>query len=174
MLHHFRALMFDVDRFSASSLREALPGWRIDTVYGATVASLPCDWDPGPVDLVILGVREDAEETWGLCRFLVEHSSASQETGQAAGATVVPPVDRQTVACRAEVPLLVLVPSGQEGLIEAGLQAGADRCLLLPIHVKDVASMFVHAHVGHQPGRHTMNFERAQVEDCWRDDGGQC
>jgi hypothetical protein len=36
-----------------------------------------------------------------------------------------------------------------------------------------VASMLVHARAGNQPGRHTLDLERAQSEDRWRDDGGQ-
>jgi hypothetical protein len=41
------------------------------------------------------------------------------------------------------------------------------------IHAKDVASMLVHAQAGNQPGPHTLDLERAQAEDRWRDDGGQ-
>ncbi len=172
MPQDFRALAFDVDRLSASSLREALPGWRIDSFYGATVASLPCNWGPAPADLLVLGVRAVAEETWELCRFLVGHASAGRETDPA-DQGVVPRGDRPAVAGRGKVPLLLLVPSGQEALIEDGLEAGAHSCLVLPINAKDVASMFVHARAGNQPGRHTLNLEHAQVEDRWRDDGGQ-
>jgi len=43
----------------------------------------------------------------------------------------------------------------------------------LPVHAKDVASMLVHAKAGNQQGRHTLDLERAQAEDRWRDDGGQ-
>jgi PleD family two-component response regulator len=77
------------------------------------------------------------------------------------------------VARRAAVPLLLLLPSGRGVLVDAGLEAGANACLMLPIHAKEVASMFVHAHAGNQPGRHTENLERAQTENRWQDDGGQ-
>ena len=73
----------------------------------------------------------------------------------------------------ADPPLLVLVPAGQESLVKATLEAGADGCLVLPIHAKQVASMVIRAHQAKQPGRHTLNVERAQAEDRWRDDGGQ-
>jgi len=63
MPRQLRAIAFDVDRASSACLRAALPGWRIDILYGATVASLPCDWDPGPVDLLVVGIREDVAET---------------------------------------------------------------------------------------------------------------
>jgi hypothetical protein len=33
--------------------------------------------------------------------------------------------------------------------------------------------MLAHARAGNQSGRHTLNFERAQAEDLWRDDGGE-
>jgi hypothetical protein len=31
----------------------------------------------------------------------------------------------------------------------------------------------VHAQAGNQSGRHTLNLEKAQTEDRWRDDGGE-
>ena len=66
MAQRMKAVSFDVDAASSNSLREALPGWQISNVYGATVTSLPCDWHPGVVDLLVLGVREDVTETLGL------------------------------------------------------------------------------------------------------------
>ena len=168
-----RAIAFDVDTVSSASLRQALPGWQIDTVYGATVASLPCDWAPGRVDLLVVGVREDVAETWGLCHFLARSTSAVREPRRVAVETTALPKNLLEVARRTAVPLLLLLPSGQGILVEAGLEAGANHCLMLPINAKEVASMFAHAHAGNQPGRHTSNLERAQTEDRWRDDGGQ-
>jgi hypothetical protein len=166
-------MAFDVDTNSSASLRQALPGWQIDTVYGATVASLPCDWAPGPVDLLVVGVREDVAETWGLCRFLARYTSAVRASEPGAVESLGLPKNLLEVARRTAVPLLLLLPSGQGVLVEAGLKAGAHSCLMLPINAKEVASMFVHAHAGNQPGRHTLNLEGAQTEDRWRDDGGQ-
>jgi hypothetical protein len=168
-----RAMAFDVDAASLASLREALPGWRIDVVYGATVASLPCDWDPGVVDLLVVGVRANVTETLGLCRFLAFCTSYSRDSRQEVAETFGLRRSLQDQARRADAPLLVLVPSGQETLAEAALEAGAHSCLLLPIYAKEVASMLVHARAGNQPGRHTLNLEGAQSEDRWRDDGGQ-
>jgi hypothetical protein len=168
-----RAIAFDVDTISSTSLRQALPGWQIDAVYGATVASLPWDWAPGPVDLLIVGVREDVAETWGLCRFLEQYTSTVRESQPVAAETTELPKNLVDVARRTKVPLLLLLPSGQGVLVEAGLKAGAHSCLMLPIHAKEVASMFVHAHAGNQPGRHTASLEGAQTEDRWRDEGGQ-
>jgi hypothetical protein len=168
-----RAIAFDVDTSSSASLQEALPGWQIDTVYGATVASLPCDWAPGPVDLLVVGVREDVAETWGLCRFLERSTSAVRESEQAAVETTDLPKNLLEIARRTAVPLLLLLHTGQGVLVDAGLKAGAHSCLMLPINAKEVASMFVHAHAGNEPGRHTDNLEGAQTEDRWRDEGGQ-
>jgi hypothetical protein len=162
-----------VDTLSSASLREALPGWQIDTVYGATVASLPCDWAPGPVDLLVLGLREDVAETWGLCRFLSRTTSAVRESQRVAVETIGLPRNLLEVARRTAVPLLLLLPSGRGVLVDAGLKAGVHSCLMLPINAKDVASMLVHARAGNQPGRHTQSLEGAQAEDRWRDDGGQ-
>jgi hypothetical protein len=168
-----RAIAFDVDRISSASLRQALPGWRIDALYGATVGSLPCDWDPGPVDLLVVGVREDVAETWGLCRFLARSTSAVREPRRVAVETASLPRNLLEVARRSVVPLLLLLPSGQGALVEAGLEAGANRCLMLPINAREVASMFAHAQAGNQPDRHSLNLDRAQTKDRWRDDGGQ-
>ena len=144
-----RAVAFDVDPASLLSLREAFPEWEIEAVEGATVASLTQDWNLGATDLLIVGARADKEETLDLCRGL------RQQAG------------------RAVTPLLVLVPPAQPALVREVLAAGANNCLVLPIDAKEVASMLVRAQTGNQPGRHTLNLERAQTEDRWRDDGGQ-
>lgn len=56
MPERMKAIAFDMDAASLSRLKEALPGWQIDDVYGATVASLPCYWNPGAVDLADAGI----------------------------------------------------------------------------------------------------------------------
>ncbi len=168
-----RAIAFDVDVASAACLRAALPAWQIDTVYGATVASLPCDWDPGPVDLLVVGAREDVAVTWGLCRFLVQSTSAVSEPQQVAAETKGLPRNRLDAARRTKVPLLVLLRPGQEFLVEAGFEAGAHSCLILPLNAQGVAGAVAHAQAGNQPGRHALNLDRAQTEDWWRDDGVQ-
>jgi len=173
MSDRLRAIAFDVDNVSSASLREALPGWQIDPVRGATVSSLPCDYDPGPVDLLVVSVREDVAETWGLCCFLARHTSAVREFREVGRESIGLPKNLLAVARRKSVPLLLLLPAGKGLLVEAGLAAGANRCLLLPIDAKEVTSMFVHSQAGNQPGHHTLNLDRAQTEDRWRDDGGQ-
>jgi DNA-binding response OmpR family regulator len=81
---------------------------------------------------------------------------------------------RQSRVRRSDAPLLVLVPPGQGRLaVRAALEAGADSCLVLPVHAKEVASMLARAWQGNRPGRHTLDLDRAQREDRWRDDGGQ-
>jgi hypothetical protein len=168
-----RAVAFDVDTASMASLREALPGWQIHVVYGATAASLPCDWDPGAADLLVVGSRTNVTETLGLCRFLAFCTAYSGDSRQEGADTAGVHGGGQDQGRRGDAPLLVLVSSGQDQLAEAALAAGAHSCLVLPIHAKEVASMVVHARAGNQPGRHTSNLEGAQVEDPWRDDGGQ-
>ena len=76
-------------------------------------------------------------------------------------------------AGRAQTPLLVLVPPAQEPLVKAVLEAGANSCLVLPVHAKDLASTLARALAGNRPGRHTLGLDRAQREDRWRDDGGE-
>ncbi len=144
-----RAIAFDVDQASLLSLREAFPEWEIEAVEGATAASLPPEGTIGAADLLIVGAHEDHAETVALCQGL------RQQAG------------------RAVTPLIVLVPPTQAALVKDVLNAGANSCLVLPIHAKEAASMLVHARAGNQPGRHTLNLQRAQTEDRWRDDGGQ-
>src|SRR5205085_1945472 len=70
MTRRSRAIAFDVDAASLASLQEALSGWQIEPIARATVASLSPDWDPGVVDLLVVGGRDSMTETLGLCRFL--------------------------------------------------------------------------------------------------------
>jgi DNA-binding response OmpR family regulator len=144
-----RAVAFDVDPASLLSLREAFPEWEIEAVEQAPAAALTQDWNLGAADLLIVGARNDEAATLDLCRGLRKQAG------------------------RAVTPLLVLVPPSQPALVRAVLKAGANNCLVLPIHAKEVASMLVRAQAGNQPGRHTLNLEKAQTEDRWRDDGGQ-
>jgi len=144
-----RAVAFDVDAASLRSLREAFPKWEIEAVEGATAPSLTQDWNLGAADLLIVGAGEDEAATLSLCRGLRKQAG------------------------RAVTPLLVLVRAAQPALVRELLKAGANNCLVLPIDAKEVASMLVRARAGNQPGRHTLNLEKAQIEDRWRDDGGQ-
>jgi DNA-binding NarL/FixJ family response regulator len=162
-----------LDAASLISLREALPEWEIEVVNGATAASLTPDWDPGAADLLVVQARAEVAETLGLCRFLVFTGGFSTESRAEVAETLGVHGSRQNQARRTNAPLLVLVPSGQEAFVRAALEAGADSCLVLPVHAKEVASMLARAHAGNQPGRHTLNLDQAQCEDRWRDDGGQ-
>lgn len=173
MPHRLKAVVFDIDRVSLTTLREALPGWHIKVVYGATVGSLPCDWNPGAMDLLVVGVREDVSETLALCRFLTGCTSHSHDSWQEAAESWGLRGGLLNQTRWITGPLLVLVSPGQEAFVRTALDAGVHRCLLLPIHAKDVTSVLAHAGAGIHPGRHTLNLERAQGEDCWQDDGGQ-
>lgn len=168
-----RAVAFDLDVASLISLREAIPGWEVEVVNGATAASLSRDWNPGVVNLLVVKALMETAETLGLCRFLASCSRYSRYSRQEAAGTLGPHRNGQNPEVRMDAPLLVLFLPGQETVVRAALEAGAHSCLLLPINAKDVASMLLHAQTGNQAGRHTLNLEGAQTEDRWRDDGGQ-
>lgn len=179
MRNQSKAIAFDVDQASLISLRKALPDFVIETVNGATAASLTRDWNPGTVDLVVVKARKEVAETVNLCRFLVSCGVNARDAPVVTDSQEEMPKTlglhrrRRHVARRPHSPLLVLVPRSQKSIVKDVLKAGAHSCLMLPIDAKDVASMLVHAQAGNQPGRHTLDLERAQTEDRWRDDGGQ-
>ena len=167
------AIAFDLDPASLSTLRKALPGWNIEVLAGATAASLANQWHPGKVDLLVVKADDETTRTLELCRFLVRRPVVSRDSQKHATDILGPRGSLQTQEQRAHAPLLVLVPAGQEDLVNSALAAGAHSCLMLPIDAKEVASMLVHARAGNQPGRHTDNLEQAPSQDRWRDDGGQ-
>src|SRR5437867_5469463 len=57
MRHRSKAIAFDVDPDSLTSLRQAIPGWEIEAMNGASTGSLIRDWNPGAADLLVLGAR---------------------------------------------------------------------------------------------------------------------
>jgi DNA-binding response OmpR family regulator len=144
-----KAITFDVGPNSLGRLREALPGWEIETTDGATTHSLTQDWSPGEADLLVVGARDQAVETLGMCRGL-----------------------RSQVG-RAHTPLLVLVRPAQHALVPAALEAGASSCLVVPVDTKNLANRVARAWEVNQPGRHTLGLDHAQAEDPWQDDGGE-
>jgi DNA-binding response OmpR family regulator len=140
---------FDVDADSLAALREAFPQSEIKTIHGTTTSSLRRDWNPEATDLLVVGAGDHADGALGLCR------GVRSQVG------------------RAHTPLLVLVPAARQGLVEAALAAGADNCLVLPVHAKDLVQTLTRARAGNQPGRHTLGLSRAQRVDPWQDDGGE-
>lgn len=167
------AIAFDLNAASLRSLREALPGWEIRLLTGATATSLTHNWNPGAADLLIVTAQEEVATTLALCRFLVRFCAVSRDSEKHVAEILGPRGSLQTQAERACAPLLVLVSLGQEASIPTLLETGAHSCLMLPINGKEVASMLVHARAGNSPGRHTLNLEQAQSEDGSQDDGGQ-
>jgi len=166
-----RAVAFDLDAPSLASLRRALPEWKIDWIDGATAATIAGVWNPGAPDLLVVSAREEVTETLALCRVLVSCVALSTDSpgkldeNQHRG--------RQKQARQADPPLLVLVAPGQERLVMAVLKAGADSCLMLPVHAKELARMVARGRRRDRPGRHTLNLQQAQHDDRWQDDGGQ-
>jgi hypothetical protein len=59
MIHPPKAIAFDVDPDSLVSLRRAFPEWVVESVKGATTASLTRDWDPGAAGLLVVGARDE-------------------------------------------------------------------------------------------------------------------
>jgi PleD family two-component response regulator len=179
MPNQSKVIAFDVDRASLISLRKALPDSAIEVVYGATAASLTRDWNPGTLDLVVVKAREEVAQTLELCRFLVSCGVLGRSAPVVTDSQEEMPKTlglhrrRRHVGRRLHSPLLVLVALSRKSVVADVLKAGAHTCLMLPINAKDVTSMLVHAQAGNQPGRHTLDLERAQTEDRWRDDGGQ-
>jgi hypothetical protein len=174
-----KVIAFDVDQADLVILQEGLPDSVIEVINGATAASLTRDWNPGTVDLVVVKARKHVAETLALCRFLVScgvlarGASAVTDAQEEEPQTLGLHRGRRNVARRPHSPLLVLVSPRRKRLVSAVLKAGAHSCLMLPINAKDVSSMLAHAQTGNQPGRHTLDLERAQTEDRWRDEGGQ-
>jgi carbon storage regulator CsrA len=168
-----RAVAFDVDATSLASLRDALVGWEIVVVNGAIPASLSSHWDPAAADLLVVGTRDNATETLGLCRLLSFCTSYSTEARREGTETLASEQNPPRTAVVGNAPLLVLVPPGQETLVGAALEAGAYGCLMLPIHAKEVTSMLAHARAGNRPGRHTLGLDRPQEDDPWQEDGGE-
>jgi DNA-binding response OmpR family regulator len=149
MPDQLKAITFDVDETSLGSIREGLPGWEVEEANSTSRHPLHRDWNPGGADLLVVGTRDAVGETLGLCRCL------------------------RSQAGRAHTPLLVLVPAAQDELVKEVLDAGADKCLVLPVHAKQVASMWAHVGTSHRPGSHSLNLDPACREDPWRDEGGQ-
>jgi len=172
-------IAFDLDRGSLISLQNALPESAVKVVNGASAASLGADWVPGVVDLLVVQSGEEIAETLELCKYLVSRRILAQPGPLVTDTWDVTPRalelhgDPPDAQRPTRASLLVLLPSGQMTHLRDVLKAGAHSCLALPINAKDVASMLVHAQAGNQPGRHTLNLERAQIEDRWRDDGGE-
>lgn len=167
-----KAIAFDVDELSLLSLHEALPNWEIEAAKGAQAERSPTAPHLGAADLLVVRLMDKPAETISLCKLLVASgltAAAERNTAEKAAGDQGPP----TEASRRGAPLLVLVPRGQEDFVPLALKAGAHSCLMLPIHARDAAAMLVHAQAGNQPGRHTLNLERAQKPDFWRDEGGQ-
>jgi hypothetical protein len=179
MPNQSKAIAFDLDQASLISLRKALPDSVIEVVNGATAASLTRDWNPGTVNLLVVKARKEVTETLELCRFLVSCGVLAKDALVATDSQEETPTTlglhrrQRNLGRRPHSPLLVLVPPSRKSIVRDVLKEGAYSCLMLPINAKDVASMLVHAQAGNQPGRHTLDLERAQTEDRWRDDGGQ-
>lgn len=168
-----KAVAFDVDATSLVALREALRGWRIETVNGSNAARLARTWDPGAADLLVIGVRGTGTDTLGLCRFLAFCTSYSRDFGPGGREPTGRNDGRPSPPRRADAPLLVLVSPGEETFVALALEAGAHSCLVRPVHCKEVVSMLARARAGNQPGRHTRSLEVAQTENAWRDEGGE-
>jgi hypothetical protein len=171
--HQFRALGFDLDEVSKTSLHEALPGWEIEVIHDAATASQSPHWDPAATDLLVVTIGDDSKQSLALCRFLSGRSGFSSHSQSQKVDRSSQDREEQEQKPLVGAPLLVLVHPGQEDLVSAALEAGAESCLVLPILAKEVAAVLARSQRVNQPGRHTLNLDKAQKKDRWRDDGGQ-
>src|SRR5207247_9921685 len=71
MPHRSKAITFDLDPASLTSLQEAMPEWKIEPVNGATAGSLTHNWNHGAAALLVVEAGEYVAETLSPCRFLV-------------------------------------------------------------------------------------------------------
>jgi hypothetical protein len=169
-----RVMAFDPDPANMAGLREGLPGWRLEAVFGATADSFPCDWAPGAVNLLVVNARADTPETWDLCRFLASCTSPSDGLRRE---TAAAPVRRWRLpheVRRGDIPLLVLVPTGQGHLIRAALAAGAHHGLVLPITARAMADVLAAIQITRPPRLPALHLaEGPDGEDRWSDDGGR-
>jgi DNA-binding NarL/FixJ family response regulator len=143
------------------------------TVNGASAGSLARNWDPAAVDLLVVGVADDATVTLALCRFVAFCTSYSRDALPGIADAVEPRELVKRLLRRTNAPLLVLVPPGRDALVAGALEAGAHSCLVLPIVPKEVTAMLARTRAGNQPGRHTTNLEQAQGVDRRRDTGDE-
>ena len=149
MAGQLRIVAIDVDGESLDSFRAAFPHWDIEQITDATADSLERNWNPGSAELLVVGVRQPFARSLGLVRAL------------------------RSQLGRAHVALLVMVSPGQQTLLQAALDAGATACLTLPVHAKELVSMWSRTREVNQPGRHTRDSNHAQRADPWRDEGGE-
>jgi DNA-binding NarL/FixJ family response regulator len=153
-----RVVAFDLDAASLVSIRKALPDWEIETLHRATAASLAHDWNAAEADLLVVSAGGEAAENLRLCRFLVLCGACSTGPWQSAATTVGVQGGREALSRWSEAPLLVLVPSGQEPLVRAAYEAVADRCLVLPVHAREVASAIARLRQGNRSKRQPLMF----------------
>jgi hypothetical protein len=138
MQYQLKAVAFDLDADSLMSLQEALPAWKIEEVNGISTAAVWRDWNPGAADLLVVNARTKVAETLGLCRFLVQSRDYSADFRGRDLDRLWSDDSEPRWAQRPASPLLVLIHPGQYVLMGVVLEAGADSCLFLPIHSRDV------------------------------------
>jgi hypothetical protein len=161
------AVAFDLGAGALANLREALPGWEISVINGASADSLRHDRALGAADLFLVGIDEHRPDALGLCRLLARRSAEveghrqgiAEALGTAGGAV------RQQGP-----PLVVLLAPEQGALVAAALDAGARNCLVLPVSTKDLAAV-ARPRPGSRPAPSPPR--AAQAEDLWREVGGE-
>lgn len=145
-----RATALGIDGESLSMLQRDLPQWDIEALSATEGWSCIRSETTQHTDLLILGADIQKVESSALCRAI------------------------RSRAGHVDTPLVVLVSSGDEDeLVNAVLDAGANGCLVLPVHIKNLVNLLHRAREGNRPGRHTLGLQRAQCDDPWRDEGGE-
>ncbi len=139
------AVAFDLDAASLIGLRHALPAWAVKVLNGASASSLSPDWNPGAADLFVVKAGANVTETLGLCRFLAYCPTYSSDHRQDPRETCGPDNGKPNGLQRVNPPLIVLALPGQEVLMQTALEAGAFRCLTLPIDAGGMAKALAQA-----------------------------
>jgi hypothetical protein len=154
---------FDVDAANLACLEEALPGWEIRVFNGMTAASLRRRWDLDGASLLIVAIRGDGRESLELCRVLAPGRPLVAQ-GLRKGLADSTPAKKAM--------LFVLLPPEQEDLVWAMQDAGADRCLFLPLDANEVTDILYAVRSRDPDAQFLRDRQKAQREDRWRDDGG--
>jgi hypothetical protein len=133
---------------------------------------LTSDWDPGVVDLLVVGPRAEVSETLALCRFLAFSSPYSSDFRQAQERSGLQGGPGHPTR-RIDAPLLVLVNSDQGSLVGAVLEAGAHTCLMLPLYANNVSTLLAQARAACPPAHNAPDADQIRREGAWQDDGGR-
>jgi hypothetical protein len=166
---HPHACAFDLDAANLACLEDALPGWDIRALNGQTAASLPPDWASEEASLLVVAIRGDGRESLKLCRFL---AGALVPLTVHTWPELLPEAMAERKAATRKAMLFVLLPPDHDSLVWALQEAGADRCLFLPLEANEVTDILYAVRSRDPDPKFLRDQQKAQRDERWRDDGG--